>query len=201
MSHSNIEFSQNNLNISELIFNITEDEKALPLNDTDKIIVYFKKPDKTVVFQDKEIEILDKAKGKIKVLLTTQTLVRAGEVNDEISIERVEDGTKKRASTYGFSFKVRYSIVSNDSIESTNEFQMFDELLELGKQDIPSIIASKEVAESALAKSTENTNQIGILSNNVSGVASQLADKTDKTYVDTKVSSLARGSPKGTYAT
>ncbi|WP_329765188.1 BppU family phage baseplate upper protein [Bacillus nitratireducens] len=201
MSHSNIEFSQNNLNISELIFNITEDEKALPLNDTDKIIVYFKKPDKTVVFQDKEIEILDKAKGKIKVLLTTQTLVRAGEVNDEISIERVEEGTKKRASTYGFSFKVRSSIVSNDSIESTNEFQMFDELLELGKQDIPSIIASKEVAESALAKSTENTNQIGILSNNVSGVASQLADKTDKTYVDTKVSSLARGSPKGTYAT
>ncbi|EJS58836.1 hypothetical protein ICG_01780 [Bacillus cereus BAG1X1-3] len=153
------------------------------------------------MFQDKEIEILDKAKGKIKVLLTTQTLVRAGEVNDEISIERVEDGTKKRPSTYGFSFKVRSSIVSNDSIESTNEFQMFDELLELGKQDIPSIIASKEVAESALAKSTENTNQIGILSNNVSGVASQLADKTDKTYVDTKVSSLARGSPKGTYAT
>ncbi|PFP88708.1 hypothetical protein COK02_18480 [Bacillus cereus] len=164
INHSSMEFSQNNLNISELIFNITEDEKVFPLNDTDKIIVYFKKPDKTVVFQDKEIEILDKSKGKIKVLLTSQTLVRAGDVNGEISIERVENGTKKRASTYGFSFKVRSSIASNDSIESTNEFQVFDQLLELGEQDIPSIIASKETAESALAKSTENTNQIGILS-------------------------------------
>ncbi|PFF30946.1 hypothetical protein CN327_21680 [Bacillus cereus] len=160
ISHSNIEFSQNNLNISELIFNITEDEKEFPLNDTDKIIVYFKKPDKTVVFQDKEIEILDKAKGKIKVLLTSQTLVKSGEVNGEISIERVESGTKKRASTYGFSFKVRSSIASNDSIESTNEFQVFDQLLELGEQDIPAIIASKETAESALVISTENANKL-----------------------------------------
>ncbi|MGM1389461.1 BppU family phage baseplate upper protein [Bacillus cereus group sp. BceL293] len=164
INHSNIEFSQNNLNISELIFNITEDGKELPLNDTDEIIVYFKKPDKTVVFQDKEIELLDKTKGKIKVLLTTQTLVKAGDVEGEISIGRVENGTKKRTSTYGFSFKVRSSLASNDSIESTNEFQMFDQLLELGKQDIPAIIASKETAEQALKKSDENANQIGILS-------------------------------------
>ncbi|EJR11134.1 hypothetical protein II9_04834 [Bacillus cereus MSX-D12] len=168
INHSNIEFSQNNLNISELIFNITEDGKELPLNDTDEIIVYFKKPDKTVVFQDKEIELLDKTKGKIKVLLTTQTLVKAGDVEGEISIGRVENGTKKRTSTYGFSFKVRSSLASNDSIESTNEFQMFDQLLELGKQDIPAIIASKETAEQALKKSDENANQIGILSKDVS---------------------------------
>ncbi|MED2903810.1 MULTISPECIES: BppU family phage baseplate upper protein [Bacillus cereus group] len=164
INHSNIEFSQNNLNISELIFNITEDGKELPLNDTDEIIVYFKKPDKTVVFQDKEIKLLDKTKGKIKVLLTTQTLVRAGDVEGEISIGRVENGMKKRTSTYGFSFKVRSSLASNDSIESTNEFQMFDQLLELGKQDIPAIIASKETSEQALKKSEDNEKQIGILS-------------------------------------
>lgn len=170
ISHSSMEFSQNNLNISELIFNITEDEKALPLNDTDKIIVYFKKPDKTVVFQDKEIEILDKAKGKIKVLLTTQTLVKAGDVQGEISIERVEDGTKKRANTYGFSFKVRSSIASNESIESTNEFQVFDKILKIGEkfedfeeEDFEGIIEAGAKAETALVKATENTNQIGIL--------------------------------------
>ncbi|MCU5297017.1 BppU family phage baseplate upper protein [Bacillus paranthracis] len=174
INHSNIEFSQNNLNISELIFNITEDGKELPLNDTDEIIVYFKKPDKTVVFQDKEIELLDKTKGKIKVLLTTQTLVKAGDVEGEISIGRVENGTKKRTSTYGFSFKVRSSLASNDSIESTNEFQMFDQLLELGKQDIPAIIASKETAEQALKKSDENANQIGILSENVTNNTTDL---------------------------
>ncbi|HFK1771764.1 TPA: BppU family phage baseplate upper protein [Bacillus paranthracis] len=177
ISHSSMEFSQNNLNISELIFNITEDEKALPLNDTDKIIVYFKKPDKTVVFQDKEIEILDKAKGKIKVLLTTQTLVKAGDVQGEISIERVEDGTKKRANTYGFSFKVRSSIASNESIESTNEFQVFDKILKIGEkfedfeeEDFEGIIEAGAKAETALVKATENTNQIGILSENITDV-------------------------------
>ncbi|WP_246882255.1 BppU family phage baseplate upper protein [Bacillus sp. WL1] len=154
--HSNIEFSQHNLNISELIFNITEDEKEFPLKDTDKIIVYFRKPDKTVVFQDKEVVLLDKEKGKIKVLLTTQTLAKSGDVNGEISIERVENGTKKRVSTYGFTFKVRSSIASNDSIESTNEFQVFDKIIKVGEKfegvDIDGIIAAGELAKKALPK-------------------------------------------------
>lgn len=154
--HSNIEFSQNNLNISELIFNITEDEKEFPLKDTDKIIVYFRKPDKTVVFQDKEVVLLDKAKGKIKVLLTTQTLAKSGDVHGEISIERVESGTKKRVSTYGFTFKVRSSIASNDSIESTNEFQVFDKIIKVGEKfegvDIDGIITAGELAKGALPK-------------------------------------------------
>ncbi|TXR66953.1 BppU family phage baseplate upper protein [Bacillus sp. AR18-7] len=154
--HSNIEFSQNNLNISELIFNITEDEKEFPLKDTDKIILYFRKPDKTVVFQDKEVVLLDKAKGKIKVLLTTQTLAKSGDVQGEISIERVENGTKKRVSTYGFTFKVRSSIASNDSIESTNEFQVFDKIIKVGEKfegvDIDGIIGAGELAKGALPK-------------------------------------------------
>ncbi|MDG1606649.1 BppU family phage baseplate upper protein, partial [Bacillus paranthracis] len=156
ISHSNIEFSQNNLNISELIFNITEDGTNFTLNDTDKIIVYFEKPDKTVVFQDKEVELLDKEKGKIKVLLTSQTLVKAGDVKGQISIERIEDGTRKRVNTYDFSFKVRSSIASNDSIESTNEFPMFDKALEVGEKfkdvDINGIIAAGELAKGALPK-------------------------------------------------
>ncbi|MEI5876958.1 BppU family phage baseplate upper protein [Bacillus paranthracis] len=159
ISHSNIEFAQNNLNISELIFNITEDEKAFPLNDTDKIIVYFEKPDKTVVFQDKEVELLDKAKGKIKVLLTSQTLVKAGDVKGQISIERIEDGTKKRVNTYYFSFKVRSSIASNESIESTNEFQIFDKIMVAGEKfkdfedkDFDELIAAGELAKGALPK-------------------------------------------------
>ncbi|MGG3401437.1 BppU family phage baseplate upper protein [Bacillus paranthracis] len=195
ISHSSMEFSQNNLNISELIFNITEDEKALPLNDTDKIIVYFKKPDKTVVFQDKEIEILDKAKGKIKVLLTTQTLVKAGDVQGEISIERVEDGTKKRANTYGFSFKVRSSIASNESIESTNEFQVFDKILKIGEkfedfeeEDFEGIIEAGAKAETALVKATENTNQIGILSEKTAPIS------TAKGFKDGKSIEFEKGS-------
>ncbi|PFH81630.1 hypothetical protein COI81_28865 [Bacillus cereus] len=196
INHSSMEFSQNNLNISELIFNITEDEKVFPLNDTDKIIVYFKKPDKTVVFQDKEIEILDKAKGKIKVLLTSQTLVRSGDVQGELSIERVENGTKKRANTYGFSFKVRSSIASNESLESTNEFQVFDKIIKVGEkfedfeeEDFEGIIEAGAKAETALVKATENTNQIGILSNNVTATKTEVqtarTEKIPSTRLDT----------------
>ena len=90
--------------------------------------------------------------------------MKAGDVEGEISIGRVENGTKKRTSTYGFSFKVRSSLASNDSIESTNEFQMFDQLLELGKQDIPAIIASKETAEQALKNQMRMQIKLGFLS-------------------------------------
>lgn len=194
ISHSNIEFSQNNLNISELIFNITEDGKNFTLNDTDKIIVYFEKPDKTVVFQDKEVELLDKEKGKIKVLLTSQTLVKAGDVKGQISIERTEDGTRKRVNTYDFSFKVRSSIASNDSIESTNEFQIFDKIMVAGEkfkdfegEDFDKLIAAGELAKGALPKtggtmtgnlimdgsrdlSFTNANSDTVLRNNSSGI-------------------------------
>ncbi|MBW3492076.1 BppU family phage baseplate upper protein [Bacillus sp. FDAARGOS_1420] len=132
-SHSYIEYSQHNLNTSELIINVTDNEKEFPLHDTDKIIIYFRKPDKTVVFQDKEIEVLDKGKGKMKVLLTTQTLVRPGDVYGEISIEREEDKIKKRVSSYSFSFGVRQSLASNEVIESTNEFQVFEKVIEAAR--------------------------------------------------------------------
>ncbi|EEK41864.1 BppU family phage baseplate upper protein [Bacillus cereus group sp. Bc015] len=178
ISHSNIEFSQNNLNISELIFNITEDGTNFTLNDTDKIIVYFEKPDKTVVFQDKEVELLDKEKGKIKVLLTSQTLVKAGDVKGQISIERIEDGTRKRVNTYDFSFKVRSSIASNDSIESTNEFQIFDKIMVAGEkfkdfedEDFDELIAAGELAKGALPKSG-GTMTGNLLMNNPSGAIS-----------------------------
>ncbi|RAS98007.1 hypothetical protein A6E22_27440, partial [Bacillus cereus] len=127
---------------------------------TDKINVKFEKPDKTVVFQDKEVELLDKEKGKIKVLLTSQTLVKAGDVKGQISIERTEDGTRKRVNTYDFSFKVRSSIASNDSIESTNEFQIFDKIMVAGEkfkdfegEDFDKLIAAGELAKGALPKS------------------------------------------------
>ncbi|MGE8013225.1 BppU family phage baseplate upper protein [Bacillus mycoides] len=166
-----IEFSQSNLNTSELIINITDGGKEFPLKDDDKIIVYFKKPDRTVVFQNKDIEILDKVKGKIKVLLTTQTLVRSGDVSGDITIEREVDGKRKRVGTYDFKFKVRASNSSNEVIESTNEFQVFDKIIEAGEKfkgkDIDGIIAAGAKADAALPK-TGGT-MTGRLSFDVSG--------------------------------
>ncbi|MBW3491126.1 BppU family phage baseplate upper protein [Bacillus sp. FDAARGOS_1420] len=129
-----IEFSKNNLNTSELIINITEDEhQPFVLQDTDTIVIAFKKPDQTLVFQNKDIKILDKEKGKISVSLTTQTLAKTGTVFCEISIEREELGVKKRISTFPFSFKVRDSLLADDNMESKNEFQLFEKIMKAGK--------------------------------------------------------------------
>ncbi|MEW9578145.1 BppU family phage baseplate upper protein [Bacillus toyonensis] len=156
ITHSYKEFSQNNLNNSELILNIADGGKEFLLEEKDKIIVYFKKPDKQFVFQDKDIVVLDKTKGKIKVLLTAQTIVVPGTVYGEISIERVEGGVKKRTSTYSFSFRVRSSLASNEVIESTNEFGPLLKGIEVGEKfkdvDFDPIIAAGVKADAALPK-------------------------------------------------
>ncbi|MGN4711225.1 BppU family phage baseplate upper protein, partial [Bacillus cereus group sp. MYBK222-1] len=179
-NHTDIKFSQNSLNTSELNINIANGGKEFTLLDSDKIIVYFKKPDQKVVFQDKQIEVIDKAKGKINVLLTTQTLIQAGKVYGEISIEREENGVKKRINTYDFSFEVRSSFSANESIESTNEFQVFDKILETGKVlkdvNVPALIESEKVATEAKEATVQLTNQIGILSGNVT----EQSKKTDE---------------------
>ncbi|PGA51104.1 hypothetical protein COL86_27975 [Bacillus toyonensis] len=156
ITHSYKEFSQNNLNNSELILNIADGGKEFSLEEKDKIIVYFQKPDKQFVFQDKDIVVLDKTKGKIKVLLTAQTIVVPGTVYGEISIERVEGGVKKRTSTYSFTFRVRSSLASNEIIESTNEFGPLQKGIEVGEKfkdvDFDPIIAAGELAKGALPK-------------------------------------------------
>ncbi|HDX9656979.1 TPA: BppU family phage baseplate upper protein [Bacillus toyonensis] len=156
ITHSYKEFSQNNLNNSELILNIADGGKEFLLEEKDKIIVYFQKPDKQFVFQDKDIVVLDKTKGKIKVLLTAQTIVVPGTVHGEISIERVEDGVKKRTSTYSFTFRVRSSLALNEVIESTNEFGPLQKGIEVGEKfkdvDFDPIIAAGELAKGALPK-------------------------------------------------
>ncbi|EJR68650.1 hypothetical protein IIO_00178 [Bacillus cereus VD115] len=155
-THSYKEFSQNNLNNSELILNIADGGKEFPLEEKDEIIVYFQKPDKQFVFQDKDIVVLDKAKGKIKVLLTAQTIAVPGVVYGEISIERVEGGVKKRTSTYSFTFRVRPSLASNEVIESTNEFGPLQKGIEVGEKlkdvDFAPIIAAGELAKGAVKK-------------------------------------------------
>lgn len=156
ITHSYKEFSQNNLNNSELILNIADGGKEFSLEEKDKIIVYFQKPDKQFVFQDKDIVVLDKTKGKIKVLLTAQTIVVPGTVYGEISIERVEGGVKKRTSTYSFTFRVRPSLASNEVIESTNEYGVIQKAIEVGEKfkdvEFDPIIAAGELAKGALPK-------------------------------------------------
>ncbi|MGQ8855390.1 BppU family phage baseplate upper protein [Bacillus sp. SRB_8] len=195
-----VQFSQKDQNSAKLLLNITNKTMEMDLSSATAVRISFKKPDGTRVFQE-NCQPINPLKGKYQVILKNQTLTAIGNVIGQVQIEEGD----RIVETQKFVFGVAESISSDEAIESTNEYGVIQKIIEANENlegvDVPALIESKETAEKALAKSAENTNQIGILSNNVSGVASQLADKTDKTYVDTKVSSLASGSPKGTYAT
>ncbi|BCD21077.1 SGNH/GDSL hydrolase family protein [Bacillus cereus] len=221
-TNSTIHFSTNDRNAAKLLLTITNKGAELDLSLAKSVRISFKKPDGTRVFQNDCLPI-NVLKGKYQIVLNTQTLAAEGYVYAQVHIEE-ED---KTIDTQKFFFVVNESLASDEAFESTNEYGVAQKIMEAGDKlvgvNIDALIASKETAESALAKSTENTKQIGILSESVGNNTTQLgnkADKTyvdseltkkvsqsdltvkaDKTYVDTKVSAVVSGSPKGTYAT
>ncbi|PGX01680.1 hypothetical protein COE40_19115 [Bacillus cereus] len=161
-----IRFSQNDLNSAKLLLNITKMAEELDLSQAKAVRMSFKKPDGTRVFQN-DCQPINALKGKYQIVLKTQTLTSAGDVIAQVHIEE-EDRT---IDTQAFYFKVNKSLASDEAIESTNEFGIIQNIIEANENikdvDFPALVASKETAESALAKSTENTNQIGILSENI----------------------------------
>ncbi|MDM5188625.1 BppU family phage baseplate upper protein [Bacillus sp. DX4.1] len=161
-----IKVSQNDLNSAKLFIDVTQDGNPLPLTNA-SVKAAFKKPDGKLVFQDQKVEVVDATTGRISIVLTTQTVAVVGDVIGEIHIEELD----KRIVTSKFRFYVEESFMSDSSLESTNEFPMFEKVMDAAEQldgvDVPALVASKETAETALAKTTENTTQIGILSENL----------------------------------
>ncbi|MBO1582726.1 GDSL-type esterase/lipase family protein, partial [Bacillus sp. XF8] len=166
LTSEKIKVSQNDLNSAKLIIGITQDGNPLPLTNAG-VKAAFKKPDGKLVFQDQKVEIEDAETGSISIVLTTQTVAVVGDVLGEIHIE--EEG--KRIVTSKFRFYVEESFMSDSTIESTNELGIIEKAIEAGEKlegvDVPALVASKEIAEEAKAKSEENSTQIGILSQKV----------------------------------
>ncbi|MFP3415004.1 glycerophosphodiester phosphodiesterase family protein [Bacillus sp. SIMBA_074] len=162
-----IRFSQNDLNSAKLLLNLTKMNEELDLSLAKSVRMSFKKPDGTRVFQN-DCQPINPLKGKYQIVLKTQTLAAAGDVIAQVHIEE-EDRT---IDTQAFYFKVSKSLASDEAIESTNEFGVIQKIIEANEKlegvDVDALIESKETADSALAKSTENTNQIGILSKKLS---------------------------------
>ncbi|MED1012123.1 BppU family phage baseplate upper protein [Bacillus mycoides] len=182
-----IRFSQNDLNSAKLLLNIKKMTEELDLSQAKSVRMSFKKPDGTRVFQN-DCQPINPLKGKYQIVLKTQTLTAAGDVIAQVHIEE-EDRT---IDTQAFYFKVNKSLSSDEAIESTNEFGVIQKIIESNEKlegvDFDALVASEKTAESALAQSTENTNQIGILSKKTStwvtaedfsAVGNGIADDTD----------------------
>lgn len=165
-TNSTIHFSTNDRNAAKLLLTITNKGVELDLSQAKSVRISFKKPDGTRVFQNDCLPI-NALKGKYQIVLNTQTLAVEGYVYAQVHIEE-ED---KIIDTQKFFFVVNESLASDEAFESTNAFGFMQKYVEASEKlegvDIDALVDSKETAESALAKSTENTNQIGILSKDV----------------------------------
>ncbi|MEH7149809.1 hypothetical protein CN404_22075, partial [Bacillus thuringiensis] len=161
-----IRFSQNDRNSAKLLLTITNKGAELDLSQAKAVRISFEKSDGTRVFQN-DCQPINVLKGKYQILLKTQTLSSVGNVIAQIHIEE-ED---RMIDTQKFLFVVNESLASDSAVESTNEFTMIQKAIEAGEKlegvDVPALVASKKTAEQALAKSTENTNQIENVSKDV----------------------------------
>jgi lysophospholipase L1-like esterase len=141
--------------------------------------IYIKKPNGDEVFSN--LTINSAIGGKLSFLLTTQCLTIPGTVEAEITLY----GTGGEVLTsITFTYIVKPVLRDDEAIESTNEYTALTEAL----AEVQNIDNRFAEVNSLLEEKTNQINSINLV-------------KADKTYVDTKVSTIGNASPKGTYST
>ncbi|QWG87407.1 DUF2479 domain-containing protein (plasmid) [Bacillus mycoides] len=144
-------FYQNDLNSAKLLINVTHDKVVTDFSTATKVQVAFQKPDGKRVFQD--VQNVNQMQGKYYVVLSTQTLIAYGNVVAQL---RLTFPNNKVIETCKFVFAVDESIMSDNAMESTNEFPVIQKAIEAGKKlegvDIDGIIAAGSKADAALPK-------------------------------------------------
>ncbi|PFD89247.1 hypothetical protein CN306_18870 [Bacillus thuringiensis] len=169
-------FYQGDINSAKFLLNITHEGAEQDLSTATKVQIAFLKPDGKRVFQD--CSNVNPTKGKYYVVLNTQSITTAGNVVAQIRVtfpDTVVETTK-------FVFSVAESIMSDDAVESSDDFPAIQKAIEAGEKlegkDIDGIIAAGAKADTALAKAAENTNQIGVLSKSlVAQITSNLSSR------------------------
>ncbi|MHC2836218.1 BppU family phage baseplate upper protein [Bacillus sp. F9_6S_D1_P_5] len=144
-------FYQNDLNSAKLLINVTHDKVVTDFSTATKVQIAFLKPDGKRVFQD--VQNVNQMQGRYYVVLSTQTLIAYGNVIAQL---RLTFPNNKVIETCKFVFAVDESIMSDEAMESTNEFPVIQKAIEAGEKlegvDIDGIIAAGELAKGALPK-------------------------------------------------
>lgn len=178
-----IRFSQGDYNSGKLLPVIRHDGKEVDLSTSASVRMAFLKPDGHRVLQD--CFPVNKMLGKYYVVLDTQTIAVYGKVIANLIIT-FENGNK--LETQKFSFTVDESIMNADAVESMNELQPLDQLLEtadaLKKVDVPVLIDSATEVQNMKDEVAQQKDQIGILSQN---------EKTAKTTFQNNEQYIQRG--------
>ncbi len=121
------EVVQGDLNSNVLNITLVDGLNPYDLSGANVEIV-FAKPDGTTVIQDNSngVVIIDELEGKIQCTLNTNTIASPGQVNAEV---RVLKGGEILLTSARFDFYVRKPLITDDTIESTNEFPILNLLI------------------------------------------------------------------------
>lgn len=175
MQNAVFNVNTNDLKSVKLLIKIVKAGTPIDLTGA-TVRVAIKKPDRKSVLQDGTVT--NATGGKFEVVLDTQAYVISGNHEAEVMIYY---GSDVVAVTSDFKYFAKKGIVDSSTVESTNEFQSI----------------TKAINDAQYLIEDLRTNGTGIDAE----ARSELWKKTDKSYVDTKIASVASGSPKGTYAT
>lgn len=156
------------------ILNISIVEGFEPYNLSGlNVEIAFAKPDGTTVLQDEEngVIIEDPAEGKIRCILNTNTIAASGKVFAEVRI--LQD--LRLLTTARFDFFVRRAIVNDETIESTNEFPILNQLINTTQDLIEQVgRIEKQVPENVVTQ----LNEVSDLANQLQvDLAAHKADK------------------------
>lgn len=171
-------FYQGDINSAKFLLNITHEGAEQDLSTATKVQIAFLKPDGKRVFQD--CSNVNPTKGKYYVVLNTQSITTVGNIVAQIRItfpDTVVETTK-------FVFSVAESIMSDEAVESSDEFPAIQKAIEAGEKlegkDIDGIIAAGAKADAALVEVNKNKDQIGILSENTTTNTNKIAELNKK---------------------
>lgn len=111
----------NDLQSVKLVILINQDGDPLDLTGA-TVRLAIKKPDKTTVLQD--ATIVDHVAGSCELVLTTQAYVVKGDYEAEVMVYY---GSDTVAVTSDFKYTAKKGILSDDTLESTNEWQVLNQ--------------------------------------------------------------------------
>jgi hypothetical protein len=119
--------SQNDLNTVQLVFNVVQDGSPFDLTGLIPRLS-IKKPSGLTVFQDSEVT--DVVNGVCQVTLSSQAYAEIGLYTGELNLYK--DGTEtpsQVAVTGRFTYNAEKSILSDNTVESTNDWQSINTLI------------------------------------------------------------------------
>ncbi|MCD2493752.1 phage baseplate upper protein [Lacrimispora sp. NSJ-141] len=145
---------------------------------TETVRIFIKKPDKTKVYNDCQIE-----NGKIKAIFTNQALAAAGRAEVEIEMT----GTENRVSTPIFALDILPTNIDDTAIESTNEFTAIekvvnaaiDEAVERADAETQAAVDRANAAIAAANEAAENASRYGDKTLEIESLERQQYDAID----------------------